>query len=87
MHLIKALQTNYEITIDWRGEHFCGLNLDWNYKQGYVDISMEDYVILALQKLQHKFPKRPQLAPHEWTEPIYGQTRQYWGYVYIMNAL
>ena len=38
---------------------------------------MVDYVIMALQKLQHIFPARPQLAPHEWTEPVYGQKRQF----------
>ena len=76
-HLIAALQQNYDITIDWEGKHFCGLNIDWNYPDGYVDISMKHYVIKALQKLQHTFPKRPQYAPHKWTVPIYGQNRQY----------
>ena len=32
---------------------------------------------MALQKLQHTFPARPQLAPHKWTEPVYGQKRQF----------
>ena len=72
-HLITSLRENYEITTDWTGSHFCGLNIDWTYKQGWVNISMIDYVILALHKLQHTFPRRPQLFPHEWTESIYGQ--------------
>ena len=38
---------------------------------------MVDYVIMALQKLQHSFPSRPQLAPHKWTELVYDQKRQY----------
>ena len=76
-HLIKSLRQNYDITVDWTGANFCGLNIDWNYAQGWVDISMVDYVIMALQKLQHSFPSRPQLAPHEWTEVVYDQKRQY----------
>ena len=76
-HLISALTNNYDITVDWTGAHFCGLNIDWHYAQGWVDIAMVDYVIMALQKLQHIFPARPQLAPHEWTEPVYGQKRQF----------
>ena len=43
-HLIKALKENYEITVDMEGRQFCGLQLDWNYKAGYVDISMPGYV-------------------------------------------
>ena len=27
--------------------------------------------------MQHIFPARPQLTPHEWTEPVYGQKRQF----------
>lgn len=27
-HLITALQENYEITINWEGQFFCGLNIE-----------------------------------------------------------
>ena len=76
-HLMKALQSKYEITSDKSGNNFCGLNISWNYEKGYVDISMKDYVIKALHKLQHKFPTKPQHAPHKWTVPIYGKNRQF----------
>ena len=76
-HLITALKTNYEITIDTEGNNFCGLNLLWDYKQGHVDVSMQHYVIKALHKLQHAFPSKPQYAPHKWTVPIYGKNRQF----------
>ena len=41
-HLKVALTKNYEITTDDEGKHFCGLNLNWNSEQSFVDISMKD---------------------------------------------
>jgi hypothetical protein len=77
-HLIHALQTSgYAITIDMKGENYCGLKLEWNYDKGYVDISMPGYVKAALHKFQHKPPSRPCRAPHKWTTPVYGQITQF----------
>ena len=76
-HLIQALQAKYDITVDMKGENFCGLNIQWDYKQKYVDISMKDYVKKALAKFQHSLPSKPQYAPHKWTVPIYGQNKQF----------
>ena len=39
-HLINALKESNDITIDWSGKVFCGLDLKWDYEQGHVDISM-----------------------------------------------
>ena len=32
LHLISALQQNYEISINWTGTKYCGLDIDWNYR-------------------------------------------------------
>ena len=37
---------------------------------------MPKYVTKALQKFQHTTPKRAQYAPHQWTRPHYGATKQ-----------
>lgn len=58
-HRINALKQSYDITIDWSGKIFCGLELEWNYVQGYVDISMRNFVIKTLQRLQHFFLSKP----------------------------
>ena len=71
-HLINALTSNYELTIDWPGSLYCGLTLDWHYDQGYVDVSMPGYVDQALTKFNHPAPLRKQHAPHRWVEPAYG---------------
>ena len=37
---------------------------------------MPNYVNKALRKFQHTTPKRAQYAPHQWTRPNYGATKQ-----------
>ena len=51
-HLINALQTNYKISMDFSGRNYCGLTIDWNYEQGFVDISMPNYIKKALENLR-----------------------------------
>ena len=75
-HLMAALQTAYEITIDPTGKNFCGLTLQWDYAQGHVDISMPEYVKKALTKLGHTPPATPQNAPHRWVPITYGKKIQ-----------
>ena len=37
---------------------------------------MPNYVTKALHKFQHLTPKCAQYAPHQWTRPNYGATKQ-----------
>ena len=37
---------------------------------------MTKYVTKSLHKFQHPTPKRAQYAPHQWTHPNYGATKQ-----------
>ena len=37
---------------------------------------MTNYENKALRKFQHPTPKRAQYAPHQWTLPNYGATKQ-----------
>jgi hypothetical protein len=39
-HLLNALKENYEVTEDWAGKLYCGISLDWDYKNKTVDLSM-----------------------------------------------
>jgi len=75
-HLINALKRKYDITIDWSGKNFCGLSFNWQYDKGYVDMNMPQYIIKALAKYNHKFPKKFQHAPYKWTKPLYGKRVQ-----------
>ncbi len=77
MHLQTTLQKYYDVSVDKEGKNYCGINLTWNYQQGYVDIDMPHYVQKALKKFGHPTPLKPQHAPHKWTQPAYGQKVQY----------
>ena len=77
IHLRDTLAQHYKITEDWNGTNYCGLDLEWHYDQGYVDMSMQGYVKKALQRFEHPKPKRPQHAPSKWTAPQYGAAQQY----------
>ena len=71
-HLINALQQNYNITTDWTGSLYCGLTLQWNYEERWVDIHMPGYIIRALTKFNHPTPHKAQHDPHTWIELTYG---------------
>ena len=43
-HLIGILKQFYEVEVDWEGSPYCGITLDWNYDEKYIDISMPKYV-------------------------------------------
>ena len=75
-HLITTLQKHYEISIDEKGKNYCGLRLEWNYKESFIDISMPLYVCKALKKYNHPTPTKPQYSPHRWTRPTYGKSLQ-----------
>ena len=52
--------------MDWKEEDFLGFNLKWDYDNGHVTLSMNNYVKNALIKLQHQLKKFPQYSPHEY---------------------
>ena len=60
-------------------KHYIGLQLDWKYDQGIVDISMSDHITKLSKRLTHPNPFHPQLSPNEHLPYIIGEkvTRQY----------
>ena len=53
LNFINILQQEYTITKDWSGTKYIGLTLEWNYKRGYVDLSMPGYIERALKRFAH----------------------------------
>jgi hypothetical protein len=76
-HLMECIKNNYNTSSDWNGSAYCGLTLEWDYKNRTVDLSMPGYIKAALHKYQHAAPTRPEHAPHTWSPPIYGAKTQY----------
>ena len=78
-NFLAMLGKHYNYTVDWTGRNFCGLTMDWHYNNGYVDISMPDYIKDSLRKLQHIRQTNPQYSPHKYIAIQYGKsnTQQY----------
>ena len=70
-HLFSALAQHYQYTVDWEGTHLCGYTFDWNYDDGFVDLSMPTYIPSLLKKLNHSTTKI-QHSPHEFFPLCYG---------------
>ena len=49
-HLITSLKANYTLTIDWMGNLYCRISLDWDYINQWVNISMPGYMKKKLQE-------------------------------------
>jgi hypothetical protein len=74
---MACIKKNNNISSDWNGGAYCGLKLDWEYKNRTVDLSMPGYIKATLHKYQHAAPARPEHAPDTWNPPIYGAKTQF----------
>ena len=76
-HLIGILKSKYTaVATDWKGKLYCGITLKWNYRDGYVDISMPGYIKRILAKYKHVMPKKPQYSPSPVQPRKYGRAAQ-----------
>ena len=71
-HLCKALQQNYDIETDWKGELYCGIKLQWDYAKRVLDVSMPGYIQRLLQKYYH-IAKQKQHFPYQPMPKKYGK--------------
>ncbi len=62
--------------MDWTGNQYIGITLNWDYKQQQVHLSMPNYVKKALKLFQHKVRKEKH-SPHPCTPIIYREKVQY----------
>ena len=75
LHLQQTLEKCYTCNVDWSGENYLGLTLEWNFEKRYVDISMPHYVEHTLECLQYKVNKYPQFSPHPYVAINYTNQR------------
>ena len=90
-HLTSVLKKHHEISQDWEGKKFAGIDLDWNYATKHWDrtyrLSMKNYIKILLVKLNPPMPRKPQLSPHKWREVKYGSKTQIAPEEYISKPL
>ena len=65
---MNIIQQKYDIKPDWSGKNLLGYELEWNYEQGWVRLSMPDYVIKALRRLNYIPSQNPRYSPYKSPE-------------------
>jgi hypothetical protein len=75
--LPKILNEHYVCSIDWTGMRYIGMNMDWDYAQRQVHVSMLDYVPETLTRFHHCKPCTPQHQPYPHVKPNYGAKSQF----------
>ena len=74
-HLISALEEKYKLHIDWEGNDYIGLDLDWDYDKREVTLSMKGYVKKALLRFGADNIKGVN-SPMVYEPPTYGAHTQ-----------
>jgi len=74
--LINALQEEYKLHIDWTGNEYVGLALEWDYSKRTVAISMPGYVKKAIERFGAQAGVGAN-SPMIYEPPKYGEKIQY----------
>ena len=57
-HLLTALEETYNVTTDWTGSKFAGINIKWDYTKRPCRTTMGGYIAATLLKYSHKGPNQ-----------------------------
>ena len=78
---LGVLWQYYTMEVDLERGVYCGISLDWNYVDKYVDISMPKYVQKQLDRYGWHKPTRPHYFPyeliHEKESPLLDKEQQW----------
>ena len=70
------LKKYHNITEDWEGKKYYGIDLKWYYDKITCRATMDGYILDLSKKYQHMQPKKPQYSPHKHRPIDYGATQQ-----------
>ena len=76
-HLITSLEKYYDVAVDKSGKEFVKINLDWDYENRRVHLSMQPYLQKALRQFGVEKPTKPQNSPYPHVPPKYGAKEQF----------
>ena len=72
--MLRILEKEFTaVSTDWDGALYCGITLDWNYNERWLDISMPGYIKKVLQKYVHESPTKPKHSPYIIAPKKYGK--------------
>jgi hypothetical protein len=76
-HLIGLLEKHYDVAVDLDGKEFVKIELDWDYKNRKVHLSMAPYLQKSLQQFNNIVTTKHQDSPYPYTKPKYGAKQQF----------
>jgi hypothetical protein len=79
-HLIQALEKHYQVTVDKDGKEFVKIDLDWDYENGKMHLSMAPYLQKALRQFDNLIPTKCHDSPYPHTETTYRAKQQFAAY-------
>ena len=74
---MTVLREHYNISSNWNGKRYLGLDLYWDYYNHKVYLPMLGYVAEALTRFRQKHPQKPQDLPYLNIKPTYGTKAKY----------
>lgn len=75
-HLLNHLKQTYTVSEDWTGSLYAGIDLEWDYTNRTLRISMPKYIPKLLQRYEHETPPSAQHSPHKAPPRAYGKAAQ-----------
>ena len=60
---MTVLRSFYTNSSDWTGSRYLGIDLEWDYEEREVHLSMLSYVQDTLTHFNHSRPHKPQDQP------------------------
>jgi hypothetical protein len=76
-HLIQSLKKHYDVAVDLSRKEFVKIELDWDYKNRKIHLSMAPYLQKSLQQFNNIVPTKCQDSPYPYTKPKYGARQQF----------
>jgi hypothetical protein len=76
-HLIDTLKKYYDVKVDPDGKELVKIELDWDYANKRLHLSMKPYLKKSLRQFDNVIPKRCQYSPHPHVTPKYGSKQQF----------
>ena len=75
-HMATILKKYHNITEDWEGKKYSGIDLKWYCDKRTCRATMDGYILEIRTKYQHMHPKKSQYSPHKHRPIDYGATQQ-----------
>jgi hypothetical protein len=76
-HLIDTLKQHYDVAVDTDAKEIVKFELDWDYTNRKVHLSMKPYLDKSLRQFDNMIPKKRQHSPYPHVKKTYGAKQQF----------